>query len=74
MLLKDSWPACHKNALYSIPNLQFNVLVVDSNHLGSEFNSDSHFMLLPKAFIDELEEQAGLPDTYAGTRWYLCPR
>ena len=49
----------------SVPNLQFDVLVVDLNRAGSEFDANRQIVLLTEALVCELEEQAGLSDTYS---------
>lgn len=43
---------------YSVPDLQFNIGVTSSDHLSSELHSNCHFVLLPEAAIDELQQQA----------------
>ncbi len=37
-----------------IPDLKFDILIVDRNHASAEFDADGHFVFLPKSFIDEL--------------------
>lgn len=49
----------------SVPNLQLDVLVVDLNRAGSEFDANRQIVLLTEALVCELEEQAGLADTYS---------
>ena len=44
--------------------MQLDVGVGDGNHFGPEFHPDGHFMLLAKSSIDELQEEAGFPDTF----------
>ena len=48
----------------SVPNLQLDVLVVDLNRAGSEFDANRQIVLLTEALVCKLEEQAGLADTY----------
>lgn len=62
MDLKDSWPAWVGGEGYCIPDLQFDGLLADGDHLGSEFHSDGDFVFLSEAVVDELQEEAGFPD------------
>ena len=69
MLLKLSWPAYTNNQLpsvepYCVPNLQLYILIIDLNGAGTEFDSDGQIVLLPEALVSELEEEAGLANTY----------
>ena len=50
---------------HRVPNLQLDVLVVDLNRAGSEFDANRQIVLLTEALVCELEEQAGLADTYS---------
>lgn len=43
--------------------MQFDRLLADGDHLGSELDSDGDLVLLPEAVVDELQEKAGLSDT-----------
>jgi hypothetical protein len=47
---------------YCIPDLKLDGLLTDRDHLGSEFNSDGYFVLLPETVVDELQEEAGFAD------------
>jgi hypothetical protein len=43
--------------------LQFDGLVANCDHFGSELDANGDLMFLPEAVVDELEQQAALPDT-----------
>lgn len=43
--------------------MQFDRLLADGDHLGSELDSDGDLVLLPEAMVDELQEKAGFSDT-----------
>ena len=40
-----------------VPNLQFDILVVNFHSSASELNSDCQVMLLPETLVSKLEEQ-----------------
>ena len=45
---------------YGIPDLKFNVLIINANHTRAKFNANSEIMDGLKFVVCELEEQAGL--------------
>lgn len=46
-----------------VPNLQFDVLLLDLDRAGSKLDANGQVVLLTEPLICELEEQAGLADT-----------
>lgn len=51
--------------LYRIPDLKLDVLIVNADHFCSEFDSDRHFVFLPKSLIDELKQKTGFAHTFS---------
>lgn len=47
----------------SVPDLQFNILVVDLDRPRSELDSDCQIVLLSESLVGELEEETGLADS-----------
>ena len=43
---------------YRVPYLNFDVLLIDHYHFGSELNADGDVVLRSKPFVCELEEDA----------------
>lgn len=54
MDLNDYCPALVNYMVYCVPNLQFDTLVTDCDHLGSELYTDCDFVFLSEAMVDEL--------------------
>jgi len=59
---------------YSIPYLQFDSLIANGDHFGPELYSNSDLVFLSKAMVNELQQQAAFPDTWASQSRYLCLR
>lgn len=49
---------------YSVPDLEFDIIIVDFNKFGTELNADGDFVFLSIAFVRVLEKKAGLSDTW----------
>ena len=49
---------------YCVPDLQFDVLIVDLDGPCTKLDPDSQIVLLPEALVCELEKQTGLAHTY----------
>ena len=45
---------------HRVPNLQLDLLVIDSDHPGTELNTDGQIVNLLKPFVCELQQQARL--------------
>lgn len=48
---------------YSIPDLKFNVVFVNFEHLGPKFHSDGDFVFPSIAFVSKLQQEAGLSNS-----------
>ena len=48
-----------------VPNLQFDIFLIDLDGTCSELNSDSQIVLLAESLVRELEQQAGFANTYS---------
>jgi hypothetical protein len=53
----------HRAKCYGVPDLQLDGFVADGDHLGPELYPDGDLVFLSEAVVDELQEQAGLPNT-----------
>ena len=42
--------------------MQLDVLIIELDHLGPEFDTDGDLVLLSESLVDELEKEAGLSD------------
>jgi len=61
---KLSWPAYPQNIAYSIPDLQFNGLIVMLNNPRTKFHAYCHFVLFAVPTRSKLQENARLADPY----------
>jgi hypothetical protein len=59
--------------MYCVPDLQFDGFFADGDHFSSELDSDGHLVLLPEAMIDELKQQARLPDALVESEIPVSP-
>jgi hypothetical protein len=55
-----------------IPDLQFDVFVIDGDGLGAELNSDGDIMSDSGLVLDELQYDARFAHAYSGLYRYLC--
>ena len=51
-------------ANYSVPDLQLNWFVFDSDGFGTKFNADGGLMFETKSAINELKKEATFADTF----------
>ncbi len=53
---------------YGVPDLKFDILLVDLDGSRSEFDTYGQIVLLSEALVRELEQEAGLTYTWKGFR------
>lgn len=58
---------------YRIPNLQFNLFIIGSNNFGPELDPDGSVMVELELLLQELEQDAGLPDAWIFTIVLVSP-